>query len=195
MTPQEENEMKMMMEEDKEQWASIEGCEGYEISTYGRVRSYWKFGGNSRRGTLSSTPIRILKAGLNIRGYFTVILYQNNTKRSTTIHRLVATTFIPNPFNYSCVDHIDRNKQNNHISNLRWGSYSQNAINCKMMARNTSGVKGVCYDKTSKLWCSNYYCQNEHKQIKKYFKTKEEAVEHRKKMVEEHYNQEFYHEG
>lgn len=194
MTPQEENEMKMMMEEDKEQWASIEGCEGYEVSTYGRVRSYWKFGGNSRRGTLSSTPIRILKAGLNIRGYFTVILYQNNTKRSTTIHRLVATTFIPNPFNYLCVDHIDRNKQNNHISNLRWGSYSQNAINCKMMARNTSGVKGVCYDKTSNLWCSNY-CQNEHKQIKKYFKTKEEAVEHRKKMVEEHYNQEFYHEG
>ena len=45
------------------------------------------------------------------------------------IHRLVAEYFIPNPNNYDEVDHIDRNKQNNHISNLRWCIRSMNKLN------------------------------------------------------------------
>lgn len=45
------------------------------------------------------------------------------------IHRLVAEYFIPNPNNYDEVDHIDRNKQNNHISNLRWVTSSMNNLN------------------------------------------------------------------
>jgi hypothetical protein len=37
-----------------------------------------------------------------------------------SIHQLVAETFIPNPNNYSEIDHIDRDKHNNHVSNLQW---------------------------------------------------------------------------
>lgn len=40
------------------------------------------------------------------------------------IHRLVAECFIPNPNNYPTVDHINRNKSDNRVSNLRWASYS-----------------------------------------------------------------------
>jgi hypothetical protein len=42
------------------------------------------------------------------------------------IHRLVAEAFIPNPYNLSDVDHIDRNKHNNSIDNLRWVSREEN---------------------------------------------------------------------
>lgn len=42
-------------------------------------------------------------------------------------HRLVAETWIPNPEGYDTVDHIDRDKSNNHVSNLRWCTRHENA--------------------------------------------------------------------
>lgn len=47
-------------------------------------------------------------------------------QKKANIHRLVAEAFIPNPNNLSDVDHIDRNKHNNSISNLRWVSRIEN---------------------------------------------------------------------
>ena len=41
-------------------------------------------------------------------------------QKKVNIHRLVAETFIPNPNNYDSIDHKDRNKLNNHVSNLEW---------------------------------------------------------------------------
>jgi hypothetical protein len=45
------------------------------------------------------------------------------------VHRLVAEAFIPNPNNYPTVDHIDRNRQNNKVTNLRWCTLSDNMKN------------------------------------------------------------------
>ena len=53
-------------------------------------------------------------------------------------HRLVAKQFIPNPNNLPCVDHINHNRNDNHISNLRWCSISENN-------KNKSFYKGVNY--------------------------------------------------
>jgi hypothetical protein len=47
-------------------------------------------------------------------------------QKKVNIHRLVAETFIPNPNNFSDVDHIDRDKLNNSVSNLRWVSRLEN---------------------------------------------------------------------
>jgi len=43
------------------------------------------------------------------------------------VHRIVATAFIPNPDNLPEVDHIDGDRTNNAVTNLRWVSRKQNA--------------------------------------------------------------------
>jgi hypothetical protein len=49
--------------------------------------------------------------------------------KSYSVHRLIAETFLENPNNYPTVDHIDRNRENNDVSNLRWASYSMQMRN------------------------------------------------------------------
>jgi hypothetical protein len=50
------------------------------------------------------------------------------------------------------VDHIDGNKTNNKIENLRGATLSQNCMNQKISTRNTSGTKGVMWHKRDKKW-------------------------------------------
>ena len=63
--------------------------------------------------------IRKLKLTKDRFGYLRVCLSDTNHKKHILlIHRLVAQTFIPNPDNKPCVNHIDGNKENNIISNI-----------------------------------------------------------------------------
>jgi 23S rRNA G2069 N7-methylase RlmK/C1962 C5-methylase RlmI len=50
------------------------------------------------------------------------------------------------------IDHIDGNKTNNKIENLRLANNSQNLLNGKKPKNNKSGVKGVCFDKANNKW-------------------------------------------
>jgi hypothetical protein len=53
-------------------------------------------------------------------------LFVRIDKKTQLIHRLVATAYIPNINDLPCVNHKDKNKENNHISNLEWCTYSEN---------------------------------------------------------------------
>lgn len=44
-------------------------------------------------------------------------------------HRVIALQFIPNPEQKPCIDHINRDKHDNHIDNLRWATYRDNQLN------------------------------------------------------------------
>ena len=59
-------------------------------------------------------------------GYKMVDLHFNGKRKRCYIHRLIADTFIPNPNNFPVVMHLDNNKLNCSISNLKWGTYSEN---------------------------------------------------------------------
>lgn len=84
----------------------------YFINEYGQVKSnYVK---------------KLLKPRTAGRGYFCYQLRNENGVKNEYIHRLVAKTFIPNPDCLPQVDHIDGDKSNNHISNLRWISNFDN---------------------------------------------------------------------
>jgi len=59
-------------------------------------------------------------------GYDIVCLSLNNRQSQYSVHRLVATKYIPNPQNKPQVNHKDGNKKNNHVSNLEWCTQSEN---------------------------------------------------------------------
>ena len=67
-------------------------------------------------------------------------------------HQSVALAFIDNPNDKLCVDHIDNNKLNYNISNLRWATHTENNINKSMQSDNSSGHKGVYWNKKLCKW-------------------------------------------
>tara|TARA_R110000772_G_scaffold257304_1_gene374041 strand:+ start:103 stop:573 length:471 start_codon:yes stop_codon:yes gene_type:complete len=140
----------------------IEGYENYLIYEDGKVQN--------------KKTKRYLKQSENGPGYLQVNLY-NNKSKIHKIHRLIALYYIPNPDNKICVDHINRNRTDNRLDNLRWATHSENNQNRGVSKNNKSGIKCICYCKTH-----NRYVYR--KGIKgliqhKTFKTLEEAIEYK----------------
>ena len=72
-----------------------------------------------------------LKHSLGWYGHHLVTLRKDNKSKQIAVHRLVALTFIrSNDIDGLVVDHIDANKDNNHVSNLRWCTQKENVHNC-----------------------------------------------------------------
>jgi hypothetical protein len=116
-----------------EEFRKIEGYKNYSISNLGNVRN--------------DKTNRILKAGNN-KGYKLCVL----NRKTLSVHRLVAIAFIPNPDNKQQIDHIDNNRSNNNVNNLRWSTSQENQCNKGISNKNTSGYKGVYYVKDRKKW-------------------------------------------
>ncbi len=68
------------------------------------------------------------------------------------IQKIFAEARLLNPENKKCVDHIDNNKHNNNLINLRYTTVQENGRNAKLSSKNTSGSKGVYWDKNTNKW-------------------------------------------
>lgn len=86
----------------------------YEINIHGDVR---------RAGKLCC-----MKPQLDGYGYYKITLRDKGMVRQVNIHRLVCETFHGDPLPGMEVLHTDGDKKNNHASNLRWGTRSQNRL-------------------------------------------------------------------
>ncbi len=163
---------------DSEEWTTIKGHH-YFISTHGNVE-------NARTG-------KLLTPRLSKTGYHTINLYINGKAKDFKVHKLVANAFIDNPHNKQFVDHIDGDKLNNRIDNLRYVTKSQNAMNLSMHVDNTSGAKGVTYHKKSKKWMARIMINGKQINIGLY-KTIEEATQARKQYANQLFG-EFTHQS
>ncbi len=108
----------------KEIWKSISGYEGqYDVSSKGRVRSYWKRVGG--RTVLCSSPQSIKSQRLSHHGYWLVTLSKRKTKK---VHRLVLETFIGCcPKGMECC-HTNGICTDNRQENLRWDTHKNNMV-------------------------------------------------------------------
>ena len=153
-----------------EEFKKIEEYENYEVSNKGNVR-------NTDTG-------RILKPCKNNWGYLSVNLYKDGIRKKFKIHRLVGYAFIPNPENLREIDHIDQNKANNSISNLRWVSRSNNNRNRPKKQNGTSKFMGVCFDKKNEKYKAQINIDNKQIHIG-YYEKEEDAAKARDAYVKE----------
>ena len=82
------------------------------------------------------------------------------------------------------IDHIDRDKTNNNLLNLRFCTPAQNQYNTGLRKNNTSGCKGIDWKKRQQKWLARITLNGERKSLG-YFNTKEEAYEAYKQASKE----------
>ena len=136
----------------------VPGYEEYRVFQDGRIWSHARM------------PGIFLKPRLDSSGYFQVTLFRDKVGKRMRVHRLIAMAYIVNPDNKLEVDHINRHRSDNRISNLRWVTHSENGQNKGKQANNKSGYKNICYDKANDRWKFNKSINN--KKYNKYFRTK-----------------------
>lgn len=106
-------------ENDYKDFIDIKGYEGlYKINRNGDIIS------------ISDNRIRykkdIFMSKTLVNGYYKVMLTKNGISSQKFVHRLIAEAFIPNPNNYSCINHKDECRTNNSIDNLEWCTHEYN---------------------------------------------------------------------
>lgn len=141
----------------------------YQLFDYKDGRLYWKK--NTSFMNLIGKPAE----SIDSRGYYTVTF---NGKRALA-HRVIFFMFYG--YTPEFVDHIDGNKLNNKITNLREATREQNQQNTKLSKRNTSGEKGIVWRKDTQKWRVKIAANNEIYEGGSY-KDKEEAIKVAKEL-------------
>lgn len=111
-------------------WKKIEST-NYYISNYGEVKN--------KRGL-------ILKTFTVHNRYCIARICINGKYKTSLVHRLVASAFIPNPNNLTTVNHKDGNKHNNNVDNLEWSTQKDNIRHAweNVLAKKEIVKSGTC---------------------------------------------------
>jgi hypothetical protein len=98
--------------------------------TFEYIKGYENLYKINKKGEIWSCIYKkIRKLTLSEDGYLVTSLSKEGNVYKTSIHRLIALQYIDNPNNLSHVDHIDRNRLNNSLDNLRWVTHQENMLN------------------------------------------------------------------
>ena len=138
-------------------WKTITDYPNYEVSDAGEVRNV--------------VTGKMLKPGTDKGGYHKVSLCNEGMSKSHRIHRIVALHHIENPENKPCVDHVDRNRTNNTVENLRWATHSENSLNMDYIVR-----KSEAHHITVTRYGTFEVAIRGRTKVSKTFKTLEEAI-------------------
>ena len=119
----------------------------------------------SEDGVITRLDGYVHKASRDRYGYARVHLTDNDGKRTGHfVHRLLAAAYIPNPDNKRCVDHIDGDKTNNALSNLRWCSHKENtkfAIDLKLWNPKTANAKEIRAKAVNMLYATGEFTMDD----------------------------------
>lgn len=121
---------------ESEQWRDIPGLEGrYQVSDHGSVRSVSRM----HKGRAIRSTVKKLETHYKGYRYVKVWHYEPKpyVKKKYFVHRLVASAFLPNPDGKPIVNHRDRDKGNNHLSNLEWCTDSENQVHWREHEKST----------------------------------------------------------
>jgi hypothetical protein len=137
----------------EEIWKTIEGFEDYEVSNFGRVKSF-KLGKE-----------KILKPSVNNHGYCLVFLFKDKKRSTKKIHQLVSIAFLNHtPCGFKLVvNHKDFNRENNHVDNLEIVTTRENT-NQKHL-KSSSQYTGVCWDISNNRWRVRIRINNKNKHL------------------------------
>lgn len=111
---------------EEEIWKNVTSYPGIQASSLGRIRSTKKI------RSLYLSPL----------GYYSINISIAGVQKTEMVHRLVAMSFIPNPYRLRCVNHKNAIKTDNRMINLEWVSYSMNNKHAYEMGVKVS-VKGT----------------------------------------------------
>ena len=127
-------------------WKPAVGYESsYMVSNLGRVKTIPRRVMTHNNGYID-IPELIKTQPKNNQGYAQVGLKHNGVSSRVFVHRLVATTFIPNPNNLPCVNHKDEDITNNCVDNLEWCSYTDNLVHSyEHLNRHHKGGRSLPY--------------------------------------------------
>jgi len=109
-----------------EVYKNISGYQKYQVSNHGNVKN-------------CKTNRAIKQSILQQSGYYYAnIIGDDGNAKTVEVHRLVAQAFLTSDTEREFVDHIDNNKPNNHVDNLRY------ATRAETMSNRTKSKNGFC---------------------------------------------------